>query len=67
MPICKPACEKVHTTAGPEFEPTCQGQTVIILRAMYGLKPSGVTWYAHFSETLYSMGFKPSLTAPKVW
>jgi hypothetical protein len=45
-----PAREQVHTTAGPEFRPSKQGQTVIILRAMYGLKSSCAAWYTQLSE-----------------
>ena len=62
-----PAREQVHTTAGPEFGPARQGQTVIIVRAMYGLKSSGAAWHAQLSETLYSMDFKPTLADPDVW
>jgi len=61
-----PAQEKVHTTAGPEFGPSRVGQTVIIVRAMYGLKSSGAAWHAQLSETLYSMNFKPTLADPDV-
>jgi hypothetical protein len=32
-----PMKEKVHTTAGPEFGPNRVGQTVLIVRALYGL------------------------------
>lgn len=62
-----PAQEKVHTTAGPEFGSSCHGQTVIIVRAMYGLKSSGAAWHAQLSETLYSMNFNPTLADPDVW
>jgi hypothetical protein len=62
-----PTCEKVHTTAGPEFGPSNIGRTVIVVRAMYGLKSSGATWHTKFSETLRSMNFKPSYTNPDVW
>jgi len=62
-----PVRERVHTTAGPEFGPTRQGQTVIIVRAMYGLKSSGAAWHAQLSETLYGMDFKPTLADPDVW
>jgi len=62
-----PAREQVHTTAGPEFGPSRVGQTVIIVRAMYGLKSSGAAWHAQLSETLHGMGFKPSLADPDVW
>jgi len=61
-----PAREKVHT-AGPEFGPSRQGQTVIIVWAMYGLKSSGAAWHVQLSETLYNMDFKPSVADPDVW
>jgi hypothetical protein len=62
-----PAREKVHTTAGPEFGPNNIGRTVIIVRAMYGLKSSGAAWHAHLSETLRGMDFTPSYADPDVW
>ncbi len=62
-----PTREQVHTTAGPEFGPSRVGQTVVIIRAMYGLKSSGAAWHAQLSETLLGMGFKPSLADPDVW
>jgi hypothetical protein len=45
-------------TAGPEFGPNNVGRTVIIVRAMYGLKSSGAAWPAKFSETLREMSFQ---------
>jgi hypothetical protein len=62
-----PAREKVHTTAGPEFGPNNVRRTVIIVRAMYGLKSSGAAWHAHLSETLRSMNFTPSYADYDVW
>jgi hypothetical protein len=62
-----PVREKVHTTAGPEFGPNNIGKTVIVVRAMYGLKSSGATWHAKLSETLRDMEFVPSLADPDVW
>jgi hypothetical protein len=62
-----PAREKVHTTTGPEFGPNHFGKTVIVIRAMYGLKSSGAAWHAHLSQTLHDMGFKPTLADPDVW
>jgi len=62
-----PVREKVHTTAGPEFGLNNVGKTVIVVRAMYGLKSSGAAWHAKFSETLRGMGFKPCLADPDVW
>jgi len=47
-----PTKELVHTTAGPEFGPDRIGQTVIIVRALYGLKssatkPNGFEYYEY--------------------
>jgi hypothetical protein len=52
-----PCREKIRTTAGPEFGPSWIGQTVIIVRAMYGLKSSGAAWHAQLSTTLNDMNF----------
>jgi len=49
-----PAREQVHTTAGPEFGPSRVGQTVIIVRAMYGLKSSGAAWHAQLSDPTWN-------------
>jgi hypothetical protein len=62
-----PAQERIHTTAGPEFVPTHQEQTVIIVCALYGLKSSGASWYEQLSETLCGMDFKLMLADPDVW
>lgn len=62
-----PVHEKVHTTAGPEFGPQYQGKTVIIVRAMYGLKSSGTALHAQLSSTFKSMNFTPCLAVPDVW
>ena len=65
--LSAPTKEKVHTTAGPEFGPHHVGQTVLIVRALYGLKSSGATWHALLAESLHAMGFTPSLADPDVW
>jgi hypothetical protein len=53
--------------AGPEFRLQRIGQTVIVVRAMYGLKSSGAAWHAQLSSTLRDMNFTPSLADPDVW
>ena len=58
--------EKVYTTAGKEFGKYA-GRTVIIIRALYGLKSSGAAWRAHLSQTLQDLEFKSSLADPDVW
>jgi hypothetical protein len=62
-----PVHEKVHTMAGPEFGTNNIGKTVIVIRAMYGLKSSGAAWYSKLCETLRSMNFTPSYADPDVW
>jgi hypothetical protein len=62
-----PTREKVYTTAGLEFGAELQGQPVLIVRALYGLKSSGAAWRAHLAGTLQSLGFISSLADPDVW
>jgi hypothetical protein len=62
-----PTKERVHMTAGPEFGPHHIGQTVIIVRALHGLKSSGAAWHSVLAEDIHSMGFVASLADPDVW
>jgi hypothetical protein len=59
--------ERVYTTAGPEFGAELQGKSVLIVRALYGLKSSGAAWRAHLANTLHYLGYKSSLADPDVW
>ena len=43
------------------------GQPMIIMKALYGLKSSGMAFRAHFAETLHNIGFKPTKADPDVW
>jgi hypothetical protein len=58
--------EKCWTAAGPEFGSEA-GLTMIIKKALYGLKCTGAAFRAHLAETLDAMGFKPSYADPDVW
>ncbi|MGH7954509.1 MAG: reverse transcriptase domain-containing protein, partial [Gloeomargaritales cyanobacterium] len=58
--------EKVYSIAGPEFG-AYEGHTVIIVRALYGLKSAGASWRAHLAATLRDLGFKSSFGDPDVW
>ncbi|MGH7954706.1 MAG: reverse transcriptase domain-containing protein [Gloeomargaritales cyanobacterium] len=58
--------EKVYTTAGKEFG-SKEGFSVLIVRALYGLKSSGAAWRAHLAQTLRDMGYIPYLADPDVW
>ena len=58
--------EKVATIAGPEFG-EYEGYTVLIVKALYGLKSSGAAWHAHLSERLRAMKFIPSRADSDMW
>jgi len=58
--------EKVFVIAGPEFE-EIEGHVLIISRALYGLKSSGLRWYERFADVLTEMGFTPCPAEPEIW
>ena len=58
--------EKVYIIAGPEFGER-EGHTLIIVRALYGLKSSGLRWHQRFADVLRNMGFTPSKAEPDIW
>ena len=43
--------EKIYTVLGPEFE-NLAGRTVIVEKALYGLRSSGYAWRSTLSRTL---------------
>jgi hypothetical protein len=61
-----PTSEKVWFKAGPEWGEH-EGKTVLIVRALYGLKSSGQAWRTMLSQSLQEMGFSSSLADPDVW
>ena len=58
--------EKLVIIAGPMFG-ELEGHTLIIHKAIYGLKSSGLRWREKFAETLKDMGFFPSKADDDVW
>ena len=58
--------EKVCFKAGPEFG-DLKGHTMIILKALYGLKTSGKRWYEELADVLRKMGFKPTKAGECIW
>ena len=58
--------EKVCFTAGGEFG-DLEGHTLIIVKALYGLKSSGKCWHDKLFDVLTSMGFKPSKAEADIW
>ena len=58
--------EKVCFVAGPEFGPLA-GHTLVIIKALYGLRSSGLRFHEKLADTLRAMGFFPSYADPDVW
>ena len=58
--------EKVCIIAGPEFGPR-EGHLLIIHKALYGLRSSGLRWHERFSDTLRELGFFPSKAEDDIW
>jgi hypothetical protein len=58
--------EKVCVIAGPEFGPL-QGHLLVIYKALYGLRSSGLRWHEKFAQTLRDMGFVPSKAEQDIW
>ena len=58
--------EKVCIIAGKEFGPL-EGHLLIIKKALYGLRTSGLRWHDKFSECLKDLGFEPSKAEPDIW
>ena len=61
-----PCREKIWTVAGTEFGED-KGCILIVVRALYGLKTSGASWRAMFSQTLKDMGFESTKADPDVY
>ncbi len=58
--------EKVYIIVGPEFG-ELEGHTLIIFKALYGLRTSGLCWHKCFANCLRDMGFTPSKAEPDIW
>ena len=58
--------EKVYIVAGKGFG-ALEGHTLVISKALYGLRSSGLRWHERFSDTLRDMGFEISKADPDVW
>jgi hypothetical protein len=58
--------EKVYFIAGPEFGPLC-GHIMVIFKALYGLRSSGLRWHERFADVLRMMDFEPNKADPDIW
>jgi len=59
--------EKVYVIAGPEFGDELEGHLFVIVKALYGLKSSGLRWHERFAAVLDNMGFNPCIAEPDIW
>ncbi len=58
--------ERVYIVAGPEFG-ELEGSVLVIKKALYGLRSSGLRWHERFADTLRELGFTPSQASIDVW
>ena len=58
--------EKVYIIAGPEFG-DIQGHTLIVDKALYGLRSSGLRWHERMADILRDLGFFPSKADSDIW
>ena len=58
--------EKVCFIAGPEFG-EYEGHTLVIMKALYGLKSSGKCWHDKLHDVLIAMDFFPSKAEEDIW
>jgi Reverse transcriptase (RNA-dependent DNA polymerase) len=58
--------ERVYIVASAGFG-LLEGHTLIIHKALYGLRTSGLRWHERLADTLRDMGFTPSKADPDVW
>ena len=58
--------EKVCILAGPEFG-NREGHILVIHKALYGLRTSGLRWHERFASCLRDEGFSPCKAEPDIW
>jgi hypothetical protein len=58
--------KKLVIVSGPEFR-EMEGHILIISKALYRLRTSGLCWHDCFSKCLCKMGFTPSKAKPDIW
>ena len=58
--------EKLCIVAGPEFG-ALEGHMLMICKALYGLRTSGLRWHERLADCIRSMGFTSSKAEPDIW
>ena len=56
--------KKVYITAGTEFGEKLHGKNLIVVKSLYGLKPSAARFHEHLAESLLRLGFKKTKYDP---
>ena len=59
--------ELVYSKCGKEFGPDLEGKTVIVKKALYGLRTSSERWWSHFADTLRGLKFTNTRYDKDVW
>jgi hypothetical protein len=55
-----------YIVAGPEFG-QLEGHYLVIVKALYGLRTSGLRWHERFANCLRNEGFSPCKAEPDIW
>ena len=58
--------EKIYVRAGPEFG-KLEGNTLIVVKVLYGLKTSVAKWHEKLADTLRILRYEPSKVDPNLW
>ena len=58
--------EKLYIIAGPEFE-KLQGHILVIHKALYGLKSSGLRWSQRIHDIMLELNFTSCKADPCLW
>jgi Reverse transcriptase (RNA-dependent DNA polymerase) len=58
--------EKVYIVGGPEFG-SLEGHTLIVDKALYGLRSSGLRWHERLADVLQSIGFTQWKAEADIW
>jgi hypothetical protein len=58
--------EQNYIIAGPEFG-QLEAHYLIIVKALYGLRTSGLRWHECFADCLCNEGFSPCKAEPDIW
>jgi Reverse transcriptase (RNA-dependent DNA polymerase) len=58
--------EKVYIVGGPKFG-SLEGHTLLVDKALYGLRSSGLRWHERLANVLRSIGFTQCKAEADIW